>query len=136
MGCNIKLKLYFAKFIWDFLVCVTISCQSWSRTNNSRFNRCFCSCEITQKVSISKYLISWKRFFSVNHRNEDTASSSTDPYTITGAGFQFLLMNRRSQVWFFIIHSLETRQVDFYSFVWNLFWIIIFSNAVKILVNI
>jgi hypothetical protein len=58
-----------------------------------------------------------KTFFFVNHRNEDTASSSTDPYTITGAGFQFLLMNRRSQVWFFIIHSLETRQVDFYSFV-------------------
>ncbi|CAF5218396.1 unnamed protein product, partial [Rotaria magnacalcarata] len=44
-------------------------------------------------------------------RNEDTSSSSTDPYTITGAGFQFLLMNRRSQVWFFIINSLETRQV-------------------------
>ncbi|CAF3436654.1 unnamed protein product [Rotaria sp. Silwood1] len=43
-------------------------------------------------------------------RNEDTSSSSTDPYTITGAGFQFLLMNRRSQVWFFIINSLETRQ--------------------------
>lgn len=45
-------------------------------------------------------------------RNEDTASTSTDPYTITGAGFKFLLMNRRSQVWSFIINSLETRQVN------------------------
>ncbi|CAF0788494.1 unnamed protein product [Adineta ricciae] len=43
-------------------------------------------------------------------RNEDTSSSNTDPYTITGSGFKFLLMNRRSQVWFFIINSLETRQ--------------------------
>lgn len=30
---------------------------------------------------------------------------------ITGSGFQFLLMNRRSQVWFFIINLLETLQV-------------------------
>jgi len=29
---------------------------------------------------------------------------------ITGSGFQFLLMNRRSQVWFFIINLLETLQ--------------------------
>lgn len=43
-------------------------------------------------------------------RNEDTSSKSTDPYSITGAGFKFLLMNRRSQVWSFIINSLETRQ--------------------------
>ncbi|CAF1179907.1 unnamed protein product [Adineta steineri] len=43
-------------------------------------------------------------------RNDDTSSASTDPYQITGTGFQFLLMNRRTQVWFFIINSLETRQ--------------------------
>ena len=51
------------------------------------------------------------------NRTEDGASSSTDPYTITGAGFQFLLMNRRSQVWFFIINSLETRQVKFHTLI-------------------
>ncbi|CAF0836789.1 unnamed protein product [Didymodactylos carnosus] len=44
-------------------------------------------------------------------KQSEPSTSSGQQNTITGAGFQFLLMNRRSQVWFFIIHLLETRQL-------------------------
>lgn len=43
-------------------------------------------------------------------RNLEASNNTNERQTITGAGFQFLLMNRRAQVWFFIINLLETRQ--------------------------
>jgi hypothetical protein len=73
---------------------------------------------LVQAKLLKKYVNRWLNKIAVDRcsftfiRNDDTTSSSTDPYTITSAGFQFLLMNRRLQVWLFIIHMLEIRQVD------------------------
>lgn len=92
-------------------MCLTISRQSWQGQSDPWYHRCFRASEITEKVSLVSRDCPFDLSF-VPLRNEETTSSSTDPYTITGAGFQFLLMNRRSQVWFFIIHLLETRQVS------------------------
>jgi len=47
---------------------------------------------------------------SVLYYSEGTDLASSEPY-ITPAGFQFLLLDTASQIWFFMLQYLETVQV-------------------------
>lgn len=114
MGCKRRWLVFTAirsRRLLCALVRSAISRHSRQGQNHTGDHRCIRSCQITQKVSSFERHSSLIKALFDTRRNDDTTSSSVDPYTITGAGFQFLLMNRRSQVWFFIIHLLETRQV-------------------------